>query len=217
MPLNGDILRQDVQIVELGEEHVNDAAALLARAFQNDPILVHASPDVDLRARILPWLFRWSTWKGLRSGVLLGTARCLDGVAALIGPEDGEFTAQDIERIDHERAREAIGPAVWDEVLAAISVDATPAEADLHAAIRGPYWYLDELAVEPHRQGQGIGSALLREVAARADANGLPIVLMTCQPANVPLYLRHGYVEVSRSQSPGSPVQWWGMMREPVR
>jgi ribosomal protein S18 acetylase RimI-like enzyme len=167
-----------VQIIEMDEARADDVALLFARAFQDDPILVHACPDADKRARWLPWLFRWSTWQGLRFGRLLGTAGDLDGAAALVGPGGGQFTDEDLER-------------------------------------PGPHWYLDALAVKPERQRQGIGSVLLHAAIAYADADRLPLVLLTCQPRNVDLYKRHGFEVVCQVDSPDATVQWWGIRRHP--
>src|SRR5215216_5195852 len=73
------------QVEPLGEDRGDNVAALFGRAFQDDPVFVHACPDPIDRARWLPWLFRWSTWKGFCFGQILGTGEPLDGVVALIG------------------------------------------------------------------------------------------------------------------------------------
>jgi ribosomal protein S18 acetylase RimI-like enzyme len=56
-----------------------------------------------------------------------------------------------------------------------------------------PHWYLPLIGVDPALQGRGIGSALLRASLARVDRDGLPAYLESTNPANVPLYLRHGF------------------------
>jgi ribosomal protein S18 acetylase RimI-like enzyme len=78
-----------------------------------------------------------------------------------------------------------------------------------------PHWYLDVIAVEPARQGRGIGGTLLRAVSARADADGTPVVLLNYQPTNLPLYQRNGYEVVCHGAAPGSGLPWWGMRRDP--
>ena len=57
----------------------------------------------------------------------------------------------------------------------------------------GPHWYLPLIGVEPSRQGQGLGSALLRTSLSRCDADGLPAYLESSSPKNQPLYERHGF------------------------
>lgn len=56
-----------------------------------------------------------------------------------------------------------------------------------------PHWYLSMIGVDPARQGQGLGSALLKAGLARCDAEGLPAYLESSSPKNVPLYERHGF------------------------
>ncbi|HRD29223.1 MAG TPA: GNAT family N-acetyltransferase, partial [Caulobacter sp.] len=56
-----------------------------------------------------------------------------------------------------------------------------------------PHWYLSMIGVDPSRQGQGLGAALLKAGLARCDADGLPAYLESSSPKNVPLYERHGF------------------------
>jgi ribosomal protein S18 acetylase RimI-like enzyme len=206
-----------VQVVRLDEDRGDEAAALFGRAFQDDPLFAHACPDPGERARWLPWLFRWSTWKGLHFGELLGTGEALTGVVALIGPEGGEFTEEDLVGFDYRRGREIVGADVWDRSVNRVNVAFEPADAALHQAVSEPHWYLDAIAVEPTGQGRGIGSGLLSATAARADVDGMPIVLLTCQPRNLSLYRRYGYVVVCEGTLQGSELPWWGMRRDPGR
>ncbi len=90
-------------VVPLGEDRGDEVAALMGRAFQDDPLFVYACPDPGDRARWLPWVFRWSTWKGFLFGQTLGTAGRLDGVVAAIAPGGGEFTEEDLARFGYRR------------------------------------------------------------------------------------------------------------------
>ena len=49
------------------------------------------------------------------------------------------------------------------------------------------------IGVDPSRQGQGLGSALLKAGLQRCDEEGLPAYLESSSPKNVPLYERHGF------------------------
>jgi GNAT superfamily N-acetyltransferase len=79
----------------------------------------------------------------------------------------------------------------------------------------GKHLYLSILGVEPSRQGQGLGSALIRPMLERADAAGLPCYLDTFQPRNVPLYQKHGFRITVEEVEPNSGVRGWGFLREP--
>jgi ribosomal protein S18 acetylase RimI-like enzyme len=65
-----------------------------------------------------------------------------------------------------------------------------------------PHWYLAMIGVDPSRQGQGLGAALLKATLAQVDEQGLPAYLESSNPANLPLYERHGF-EVQGEIRPG--------------
>ncbi len=66
--------------------------------------------------------------------------------------------------------------------------------------------YLDNIAVDPSRQGQGIGRLLLDFVDARARALGhrlLKLHTNVLMLSNQALYARHGWVETHRGTEQG--------------
>lgn len=207
--------REMAEIVRLGKERADEATALVGRAFQDDPLFVYGCPDPDARARYLPRLFLWSIWKGLLFGELLGTGGDLRGVAAIIGPAGGDFTQEQLDRIGYNRNRDIVGADIWDPALEALNRVFEPIDTELHRTVTEPHLYLDVIAVEPAHQGQGIGSRLLEAVNQRADAAGMPVVLLTLQPRNLPVYQRHGYETVCGGTEPTSGLAWWGMRRNP--
>jgi GNAT superfamily N-acetyltransferase len=71
--------------------------------------------------------------------------------------------------------------------------------------IEEPHWYLPMIGVEPAQQGQGLGSALLSHALARCDEDSLPAYLESSNPANVPLYERHGFRVVDTIQVGEAP------------
>ena len=78
-----------------------------------------------------------------------------------------------------------------------------------------PHWYLPQIGVATGRQGQGIGSALLRPVLDRCDAEGMPAYLEATTTRSRDLYARHGFevVEVMTLPDGGPPL--WRMWRDP--
>jgi GNAT superfamily N-acetyltransferase len=70
---------------------------------------------------------------------------------------------------------------------------------------REPHWYLPLIGVDPVHQNQGHGSALLRHALAQCDRIGVPAYLESSNPANVPLYERHGFVMLDTIQVGSSP------------
>ena len=73
---------------------------------------------------------------------------------------------------------------------------------DLHPTY--PHWYLPWLAVDPARQGHGLGAARSwRNASPELDADGMPAYLETPNPRTVPFYERHGF-EVTGEAAAGS-------------
>jgi ribosomal protein S18 acetylase RimI-like enzyme len=89
------------------------------------------------------------------------------------------------------------------EALGALIVQALPDEKKpvlLHVGEQmaqfhpdEPHWYLALVGVDPSRQGQGLGSLLIKEGLRRCDEQGLPAYLESSNPKNIPLYERHGF------------------------
>src|SRR5262249_53699489 len=115
----------------------------------------------------------------------------------------------------YEASRVAFGAERWDPIMARARAAFRPGYAVLQQAVPEPHWYLDTIAVEPTRHGQGIGSRLLQALHARTDADGLPVTVFTFQPKNLPFYRRHGYEVVCGEEAPVGLPPWWGLRRNP--
>jgi ribosomal protein S18 acetylase RimI-like enzyme len=78
-----------------------------------------------------------------------------------------------------------------------------------------PHYYLPFVGVSPEWQGRGLGSALLRPILDRCDAENVAAYLEASSPRNVALYERHGFeVTEEFSVGRGSPPVW-RMWRRP--
>jgi GNAT superfamily N-acetyltransferase len=82
--------------------------------------------------------------------------------------------------------------------------------------IRGRYWYLFILGVDPGQQGKGLGSKLISPQLRHADADGLPCYLETMEEKNLAFYHRHGFETYSHgSVKEGGPFVWT-LVRKPA-
>jgi GNAT superfamily N-acetyltransferase len=85
----------------------------------------------------------------------------------------------------------------------------------LHAGQSPPHWYLGYLGARRGRQGQGLGTQLLREVLAGADTDGVPAYLESSNERNLPLYERNGFRVIGDLRALGHGPTIWRMWREP--
>jgi GNAT superfamily N-acetyltransferase len=85
----------------------------------------------------------------------------------------------------------------------------------LHAAQSVPHWYLGYLGTRSARQGEGLGTQMLREVLPGLDTNGVPAYLESSNERNLPLYERNGFRVVGELQALGHGPTIWRMWRNP--
>jgi ribosomal protein S18 acetylase RimI-like enzyme len=194
-----------VDVVRLDPARLGEASDVLARAFQTDPAWEWIIPDAARRAEVLPWLFRvgfdvtaadvWVT-----AGALVGAARWLPpGRPPMrVGPTLRALVATPF-RLGAATGRFlAYGRAV---------------ETLRSRVAPGPHWYLAGIGVEPSRQRQGIGAALLQPGLRGAGRDGLPCVLLTNNERNLAFYGAHGFEVVGDEATPEGGPHAWAMVR----
>lgn len=200
----------DIVPISLTSSQVEQGAALLARVFQNDPMMRyfvtdHAGmPDKPLR-------FYRAT---IRMGLLYGevhTTDSMEGVAVWINPSNSDLTIGQIIRSGFLTATLSLGLTT----LGRFMRTATFIEKLKKRTISKPHWVLVMLGIEPSQQGKGLGSNLIGPILARADAEGMPCYLESMNERNLSFYERHGFKVAKHSQIPKGGPQVWTMLREP--
>lgn len=186
-------------VIQASLDRVPDLAALLGRAFTDDPMLVWPFGEnetdriadffraFDEQIADLGWL--WEVGPG-------------SGVAAWIPPGSDQVML-DIDR--SMRSTLAAAEARHDELWEWIA-DHFPRE---------PFWYLDHLAVEAESRGSGLGAALIRHGLDFADRDGVPAFLETARPGNVAYYERRGFRTIAEGDAPGGGPHLWFMRYDP--
>jgi ribosomal protein S18 acetylase RimI-like enzyme len=200
-------------VVQLARTQVKDAGEVLARAFQDDPIWLWVQPDESRRARLLSWFMdAWVRYCHKR-GEVQTTAGKVEGAAVWIPP--GKFPLSVVAMLlaGWILAPLKFGPAAYGRFSICVNEMERLHKRDVPAR----HWYLATLGVDPPRQGQGVGGALLQPVMARADADGLPCYLETEKEINVTFYKRHGFDVVVETDLPRDGPHIWTMKREPFR
>jgi GNAT superfamily N-acetyltransferase len=188
-------------------EEAQTLAAILARAFYDDPVMRWVVVDEERRGELLERSF----------GVYLRKLwfkqdECYttdSSVGAIVWERPGQWKVGIIDQFrllpSMARINGRLLPRIL-RVLAAMEAD-HPVE---------PHYYLPFVGVEPEWQGRGLGSALMRPVLDRCDGDGVPAYLEASSPRNRALYERLGFQVTHEFRvGPGSPPLW-RMWRAPT-
>lgn len=181
-------------------------ARMLARAFYDDPVLCWSCRPARLRENVLVRFFSARLRQLLPHEDVWTTEEL--ACAALWAPP-GRF---------HTTAREDLQLAAvlrhprlaWRLPLVTaglLRVQGRHPNAPAH-------WYLAVLGTEPGQQGKGLGSAALRPLLARCDADGVAAYLESSKERNLDFYARHGFRVTGELRLPRGPVVW-PMWRDP--
>lgn len=194
--------------VPLSRSDAGRAAVVLARAFHDDPLMVHIQPDPVRRALLLPRGLRGVQGYCLRYGQVVTTPD-VASVACWLPPGEIDTTTVRMARSGMLASKLWLGVAGLRRMLGVLLA----MDRGHRRVMTGPHWYLWLLGTEPARQGQGVASAVLAPTLAAADAAGLPCYLDTHRERNLGFYARHGFVPVLDEVYSG--VRSWGLRRDP--
>jgi ribosomal protein S18 acetylase RimI-like enzyme len=187
-------------------------AALLARAFDDDPMMGWVVPRPAARPRALGAFFA----ANVRYAALYGRVdRAPEGHGAAIwlAPGDYRMTAWRMLRSGHALLPLRMGATAWRR-LQRLNAYALMQHA---RTVAGPHWYLYGVGVAPERRGRGIATALLRPALDQADRDRLPCYLETAGPLTVPLYERLGFRVAIAGRLPPDGPPFWSMLRPAKR
>lgn len=200
-------------VTYLQRSQIEPASEILARAFNNDPLLRYFTREEE-RARMnaikcfAKAVLRYSQ----PYNQIYTTTNDLKGIAIWIPP--GKFPLNDLRLLSlglyalpfHLRLSRLA------ELLPVFFTIEKYHKQDLPQ----PHWYLSMLGVSPAYQRQGVGSLLLQPILRQADNDRLPCYLETSNEGGVRLYQRHGF-EIIRSDSLlAGNLKLWTMKREPL-
>ncbi|MEU9190886.1 GNAT family N-acetyltransferase [Streptomyces sp. NPDC048484] len=193
-----------VAIRRAGEGDRETVTQLLDEAFQNDPVSSWVFPDADHRRRTHPLLMRVFLDTVLDAGYVDvmedGSACALWlSVPAEAHEEDEDGPAQVREAVDPDNERV--------ELIGRLTAEAHPVGA--------AHEYLWMIAATPERQGEGLGTALVRHVLERCDGEGRAAYLEASSARSRVLYERLGFVFTGSAVDLPDGPQMWPMWREP--
>jgi GNAT superfamily N-acetyltransferase len=186
------------------DDDVEPLAAMLARAFHDDPVTCWVYTREQRRRHWATRFFRWQVER-LLNQELSWTVDDHAGTAVWALPDQWR-----------EGVRETLSlfrltlPGVLPRLPRVLS-GLGQVEAR-HPSER--HFYLALLGVDPSRQGEGVGSLLIRPGLDLCDAEHMPAYLETGKERNLAFYGRHGFEIVDRLDLPKGPPVWF-LWREP--
>jgi ribosomal protein S18 acetylase RimI-like enzyme len=198
--------------IEVGRAARTDANRIgvaLAGAFSDDPVFRWLIPeDAPKRDARLVTFFTSIARSYLRRDKHVYLAG--DGVSGALWSAPGSWSLPMTEMLRESRpAVRAFGTNVVRAVRSQLHVESLHPKEPEH-------WYLGYLGTKPGHQGQGIGSAMLREVLPQADAASTPAYLESSNERNLTLYERHGFRVVDEIRLLGHGPTVWRMLRDPA-
>ena len=199
----------------MDSDTVRATSEMLARAFHDDPPNVWMFPDEDKRRTAMLSDFRMAIKYGVRYGKVYSTDGSNEGAAVWLPPDQPTTSMLRMMRVgfwDLAFAPLKLGVGFMPRFFAAMSkID------ELHKTdAPRRHWYLMVLGVDPARQGQGVGSALIQPGLEQADRDRVPCYLETAKEINVTFYKKHGFEVVREIDLPRGGPRLWTMLREPV-
>jgi len=193
-----------IPIRPLGAADVGATAAMLYRAFEDDPISAAIFPagrhrekglqaffSIQMRTIYLDPGTSWLAEDGSAAALWLPPGHASGGLRTLLRltPVVGHIGRNLVRTL---------------RLLAAIDSEHPKA----------PHWYLGVLGTDPPCQGKGYGSALMAPALARADATGMPAYLESSKERNLAFYARFGFEVMKELKVRGMPPLW-PMWRKP--
>ena len=181
-------------------------AAMLARAFADDPATSYIFPDPMVRARKLSGLFAL-LFDEDAGGMRLVTA---GGEAATLWRGPGQTRTSYWHML-----RQAL-PMIGVFGTALGRAMAVSNATELHFP-RGDYWYLHIAGCDPAAQGRGTGGAVVRAGLERVAGSGLPAYLETATERNLGFYRAIGFKVLGDWRVAQDGPRFWSMWREARR
>lgn len=196
-----------LEIRQAGQSDRDAVARLLDEAFRSDPVSSWVFPDPEHRAAV------HGKFLGVFVDVALAEGRidyAVDGSAAALwlripaGDPDAEHVEDEIPA----KMRAVADPDNERCELVGRLTGAVHPMAEEHE-------YLLMIAVAPGRQGEGLGTELIRPVLERCDREGVPAYLEASSERSKGLYERLGWQFTGEAvRLPDGPPMW-PMWRKP--
>ncbi|HEX2485777.1 MAG TPA: GNAT family N-acetyltransferase [Myxococcota bacterium] len=181
----------------------------LARAFADDPAWCWALPERARRERVLPWFFDAALRYVARCGEPLAAGSPVLGAALVLPPARPRLDGLQLARVGLWQMALRAGPRGFHR----FRIQGRVLDARHDADVARRHYYVWMIGVDPAHQRRGVGRALLRAVAARANAARVPTYLDTTNAGNLAFYAAAGFDVVHAGRFPGGGCDYWTLVR----
>lgn len=188
---------------------IRELSRTLARAFDDDPVMMWLLPDAEARTAHLYRMFATMTRHHhlAHGGVEVARDGPAIGAAALWDPP--------CQWQGTRREQWAMMPTFL-RVFGLRSMRGRAVQELMRRAHpEEPHWYLAAIGSDPTVRGRGFGQALMRSRLDRCDAEYCPVYLESTKPENVPYYERFGFTVTREITLPDGGPPLWAMWRAP--
>ncbi len=197
-----------MHIALLPPERISDAAYLLRRAFDADPMFRFLLPSERRRKAWLRLVMASALEECTTRGEIWAAhLDALAGTIALIPPSGHH--ASPASRVGRMLRILVTTPAAPPPLRFVVNGPRVLGViADRHP--REPHLYVQVLGADPSFHGRGVGAALVEKALARAAESGVFAYLETTNPKNLGFYRRFGFEVVEEiNPSPGGGPPIW--------
>lgn len=201
-------------VVPLECSRYREAAGILARAFQDDPVVAAILKDLspEVRIKTLMIAFGADLQACGPKGCHLQVERKDEIAGAAIIHRPGDYPLSASAQIG------LLGKVLAKGLVVARAPSAFARWLKWLTAIEkkhpgDPHYYLEFIGIDTPFQGKGLGSRMLERLVGRADEERVGCYLENGNPRNVPLYRRFGFQVTSEEEVIG--VHTWFMWRPP--
>ena len=199
-----------VEIVPLQFAQIRVTAEVLARAFDDSPIMRYALPKQRARTIVMRAFFisglvdahkHGEAWVAIVDGQIAGAGVWLP--PGSYPPGSGRQARQMLHLL-------GVVPVAMGSLFRSLKyLRAVEAEHP-----KAEHWYLATLGVDPVHQGRGYGNRLLDAVLKRTDEAGMPTYLETDKERNLAYYARHRFTQMDMLMPVEGAPPTWTMWRD---
>lgn len=199
-------------LYKLKKKDISKAGAILADAFQSDPLwnkFFEGESKIDQKLRAC---FETPVRYCLKYGDVYATSKRLEGIAAWVQGDHADMTIWRMILSGAILSGMRMGARAGKKMKPVFD----PLQKDRKDNMTGiSFIYLFIIGVAKAFQGQGYGGKLLRALIDKSEKAGIPLYLETEIEKNVKLYEKFDFKLIKKITLPVIGLPMWEMVREP--